>query len=117
MVDLAQKSDEAILAVVAPMMDNLMDASTAIDHERHVRDFTARMKRIVTKEYLQRVCETYQREKGYFGSRVPVAIFRRPDSLIVTWKQSFTKQPGEFLAELLLVQEDNKYLIDHVSIL
>jgi hypothetical protein len=116
-VDLAQKSDEEILAVVAPMMDNLMDASTAIDHERHVRDFTARMKRIVTKEYLQSVCKTYQREKGYFGSREPVAIFRRPDSLVVTWKQSFTKQPGEFLAELVLVQDGNGYLIDHVCVL
>jgi hypothetical protein len=116
-VDLAQKSDEEILAVVVPMMDNLMEASTAIDHERHVRDFTERMKRIVTKEYLQRVCETYQREKGNFGSREPVAIFRRPDSLIVTWKQRFTKQPGDFLAELVLVEGDNRYLIDHVSVL
>jgi hypothetical protein len=116
-VDLTQKSDEDILAVVVPMMDNLMDASTVIDHERHVRDFTARLKRVVTKEYLQRVCEIYQRERGYFGSREPVAIFRRPDSLIVTWKQSFTQQPGEYLAELVLVQDDNKYLIDHVSVL
>ena len=116
-MDLAQKSDEEILAVVVPMMDNLMEASTAIDHERHVRDFTARLKRIVTKAYLQRECETYQREKGNFGSRELVAIFRRPDSLIVTWNQRFTKQPGEFLAELILVQDDKGYLIDHVSVL
>ena len=116
-MDLARKSDQDILAVVVPLMDNLMEASTLIDHERHVRDFTVRLKRIVTKEYLQQVCETYQREKGYFGSREPVAIFRRPASLIVTWKQSFTKQPGEFLAELVLEQEDNRYLIDHVSVL
>ena len=88
-----------------------------IDHERHVRDFTERLKRIVTKEYLRRVCEAYQKEKGYFGNRELVAIFRRPDSLIVTWKQSFTKQPGEFMAELLLVQGDAGYLIDHVCVL
>ena len=116
-MDLAHRSDEEILAVVEPMMNNLMNASTVIDHERHVRDFTERLKRIVTKEYLHRVCETYQKEKGYFGSREVVAIFRRPDSLIVTWRQSFTKQPGEFMAELILMQGDAGYLIDHVCVL
>jgi len=35
-MDLAQKSDAEILAVVDPIMDNLMDASTAIDYDRHV---------------------------------------------------------------------------------
>ena len=42
-------SEKEILDVANPIMDNLMDASTEIDHERHTRDFTERMKRIVTK--------------------------------------------------------------------
>lgn len=47
---LAEKSDGEILAVADPIMDNLMKGSTAIDHEKHTRDFTDRMKCIVTKE-------------------------------------------------------------------
>ena len=43
-------SDAEIFSIANPIMDNLMDASTAIDHERHIRDFTDRMKSIVTKE-------------------------------------------------------------------
>jgi hypothetical protein len=58
-------SEDEILRIANPIMDNLMDASTAIDHARHIRDFTERMKAIVTKEYLQKVCEKYQQEKGY----------------------------------------------------
>lgn len=50
-------SDQQILDIANPIMDNLMDASTRIDHENHVRDFTNRMKEIVTKDYLQKVCE------------------------------------------------------------
>ncbi len=76
-------SDDEILHIANPIMDNLMDASTAIDHERHIRDFSDRMKAIVTKEYLQKVCETYQREKGYFSRREPVAVFRRPGSAAI----------------------------------
>ena len=115
-MDLAQKSDDDILRIAVPIMDNLMDASTAIDHERHVRDFTERLKSIVTKEHLRTVCGKYQSEKGFFSKREFVAIFRRPQSVVVVWKQRFTKQTGEFVAELLLVQEDGKYLVDHVLV-
>jgi hypothetical protein len=48
-------------------MDNLMQASTDIDHARHVQDFTDRAKAIATKEHLKRVCIKYQSEKGTWG--------------------------------------------------
>jgi uncharacterized glyoxalase superfamily protein PhnB len=41
---LESMSDQEILRVANPIMSNLMDASTAIDHERHIRDFSDRMK-------------------------------------------------------------------------
>jgi hypothetical protein len=53
---LAHKSDMEILAIADSIMDNLMEGSTEIDHEKHTRDFTDRMKCIVTKEYLEAVC-------------------------------------------------------------
>jgi hypothetical protein len=115
-MDLAQSSDYEIMKVVDPIMDNLMDASTAIDRERHVRDFTERAKGVVTTEHLQRVCEKYQREKGFFSKREFVAIFRRPQSIAVVWKQWFTKVPGEHVAELVLVQNGDRYLVDHVMV-
>ena len=115
-MDLAQMTDEEILKIANPIMDNLMDASTAIDHERHIRDFSDRMKGIVTKEYLEKVCEKYQREKGYFSKREFVAVFRRPQAVAIIWKQWFTKQPGECVAELLLVEKDGKYLVEHTMV-
>ena len=115
-MDLAQKSDAEILAVVTPIMDNLMDASTAIDYERHTRDFTDRLKSVLSEESLQSICEHYQSTKGFFAKREFVAAFRRPDSVAVVWQQRFTKQPGEFVAELVLVQQGGKYLVDHVMV-
>jgi len=105
-----------ILHIANPIMDNLMDASTAIDHARHIRDFNDRMKTLVTKEYLQKVCEKYQREKGFFSRREPVAVFKRPGAAAVIWKQWFTKAPGEFVAEMLLVEKDGTFLVDHVMV-
>ena len=113
---LAQKSDAEILAMANPIMDNLMEASTAIDHERHVRDFTDRLKAIVTKDHLEKVCLQYQGEKGYFSGREVIVIFRRPNSVAIVWKQRFTKVAGEFVAEMVLVEQGSRYLVDHVMV-
>jgi hypothetical protein len=61
-----EMSEKEILDIANPIMDNLMQASTDIDHERHVQDFTDRAKAIVTKEHLEKVCKRYQEEKGQF---------------------------------------------------
>jgi len=109
-------SKQEILDIANPIMDKLMNASTDIDHQRHTRDFTDRMKKIVTRDYLQKVCEDYQAEKGFFKERKPVAVFRRSDSAAIVWKQSFTKAKGEFVAEMVLVHQDGKFLCDHAMV-
>lgn len=111
-----EMSEDEILHLANPIMDNLMDASTKIDHERHVKDFTERMRNIVTKEYLQKVCEKYQAEKGFFSDRQTIAVFKRPNSAVIIWKQSFTKAQGEFVAEMVLVHQNGKYLCDHAMV-
>lgn len=111
-----QMSESEIFSIANPIMDELMDASTDIDHEKHIKDFTDRMKAIVTKEHLQQVCEQYQREKGFFSQREPVAVFKRPNSVVIIWKQSFSKVQGEFVAEIVLVKQQGKYLVDHAVV-
>jgi hypothetical protein len=115
-MDLAQKSDEEILAVADPIMDNLMEASTAIDYERHIRDFTDRAKDVLSKSALDSICNEYQSTKGFFAQRKFVAAFRRPESVAIVWRQTFTKASGEFVAELVLVQKGGRYLVDHVMV-
>ena len=115
-MELAEKSDAEILAVANPIMDNLMGASTAIDYERHIHDFTDRLKGMLSRERLEGICREYQSTKGFFAKREFVAVFRRPESVAVVWKQRFTKQPGDFVAEMVLVQQDGRYLVDHVMV-
>jgi len=115
-MELSKKSEMEILAVVNPIMDNLMAGSTEIDHAKHTRDFTDRLKAIVTPEYLQNVCSCYQAEWGFFTNREFVAVFRRSSSVAVIWKQWCTKQSGEFVAELVLVEQNKQYLVDHVMV-
>ena len=110
------RAHDEILTIANPIMDNLMEGSTEINHEKHTRDFTDRMKKIVTKDYLEKVCKRYQAQWGYFSKLEFVAIFRRPSSVVIIWKQWCTKQEGEFVAEMVLVEKDSKYLVDSAMV-
>ena len=115
-MDLTHQSDAEILAVADPIMDNLMAASAAIDYDRHIQDFTDRLKSCLSQDQLQRICADYKSAKGEFAEREFVATFRRPDSVAIVWKQRFTRQPGDFVAEMVLVQSGGRYLVDHVMV-
>ncbi len=115
-MELARQSDEDILAVVNPLMDNLMDGSTEINHAKHVRDFTDRLKSMVSEEGLKRMCEHYQADIGYFTDREVLSIFRRRDSVGVVWRQAASKSDDELIASVVVVEQDGQYLIDHALV-
>ena len=112
-INFENMSKKEVSDIANPIMDNLMDASAQIDHEKHVQDFTDRLKNIVTKENLQEMCEEYQKEKGLFSERSLLSVLRRSDSAIITWKQKFTKINGEYLAETVLANKKGQFLVDH----
>ena len=109
-------SESEILAIANPIMDNLMQASTDIDHERHVRDFNDKLTAIVTKENLEAQCREYQATLGYFSEREFVGVFRKETDVAIFWKQKYTKTTGEHIAFLRLISVDGKILIQNVSV-
>lgn len=115
-VTIHKLSDQEILAAVEPIMNNLMQGSTEIDHAKHTRDFTDRMKCIVTPERLAAACADYQSRIGFFERREFVALFRREASIAVVWKQYCSKSTDEFMAEAVFVLDDDRWLVDHAMI-
>ena len=115
-MELATQSDEDILAVVNPLMDNLMEGSTEIDYAKHVRDFTDRLKSLVSEEGLKRMCAHYQADVGFFTDREVLSVFRRRDSVGVVWRQAASKTDDELIASVVVVEQDGRYLVDHALV-
>ena len=110
------RPDEEVVEVADRIMDNLMEASTRIDHESHTRDFTDRLRAIVTRDKLTDICRRYQEEKGFFTERSLIGLVRRADGIAFLWTQEFTKAEGAFVAEALLVEREGRVLVDHVMV-
>ena len=115
-MQLSHLTDSQIYDIIEPLIDNMLEGSTQIDHAKHVRDFTERLKVIVTDENLSQQCADYQRHVGYFKRREQVAIFRRKHSLAATWRLFFTKSEDEFVLEAMFVQRGDSIQIEHCMI-
>ena len=109
-------SDEDVMSIVEPIMNNLMDASTKIDHPSHVRDFSDKLKDIVTKENLESQCREYQTELGFFAERKLIGIIKKKTDVRVFWKQWYTKTTDEYLAFIHIKKQNGKYTVVNVSV-
>jgi hypothetical protein len=111
-----QLSNDEILEIVNPIMDNLMDASTQIDHEKHVRDFSDNMKSIVTKDEFEKQCKAYQETLGFFTKRELVGVIRKKSDVRFFWKQGYSKSDDEFLAFVHIVQRNGTLEVVNASV-
>ena len=103
-----------ILAIVEPIMDNCLAGSNENDHGKHARDFTKRMRSIVTPEELSR--QLSRSPRGYFTQREFLSLFRRQQSIGVVWKQYTSLNTDELINQAIFKEENGKVLIDHCMI-
>ena len=113
---LLEKTDDEILKTLNPIMDNLMDASSEIDYEKFIVDFSQRMKNLTTEKSLNEICKDYQSKKGFFRKREFVSLFKREDSIAIIWRQNFSKIEGDFVAEAVFIEENQKVVVDHAFV-
>ena len=113
-LDFYNLSTEKILNIVEPLMDNCLEGSNEGVHEKHVRDFTDRMKNIVTPEELQK--QLSDKPRTYFTDRQFINVFRRRDSVAIVWKQSISSCSDELINQAIFKEVEGKILIDHCMI-
>lgn len=116
MAALQNYSDQTLVDIAQQYMDSLMQASTERDYVKHIQHFSKRLKIMLDEDRFNFVVEQYQQEKGYFTDRHFVASFRRPDSFAIVWRQTFSKIKGDYVAELVLIEEGGHLVVDHVMV-
>ena len=114
MNSLIKMEEDQILSIVEALMDNCLAGSNENNHAKHVKDFTDRMKRIVTPENLAQ--QLSQSPRSYFRDRKFIALFKRKNSVAVVWKQYISLSEDELVNQAIFVQRDNRILIDHCMI-
>lgn len=107
-------NEEEILRIIEPIMDNCLNGSNENDHAKHVRDFTQRMREIVTPENLK--MQLSQEPRAFFTDREFIHLFRRQNSIGIIWKQYISSSRDELMNQAIFVERNEKILIDHCMI-
>ena len=53
---------------------------------------------------------------GIFTDRDFVKLFRRPESVAIIWTQKYSKVKGDYVAEMVMLIEDDQYRVDHAFV-
>ena len=114
MINFVEMEKRQILNIVEPIMDNCLAGSNESNHAKHVRDFTERMKNIVTPENLRQQLE--QNPRAFLTDREFLFLFRRKESIAVIWKQNISLNEDELINQAIFVERGNRILIDHCMI-
>ena len=117
-MNFADKTDEEILVIANPFLDNIIDASNEINYERFSRDLSRNMKNAFSeKDFV----EQQQALKEKFGKinkdREFVRCLRRNQGVSILWVTNFEKVSGEVLAAMQIDEEDGemKVLVVRIS--
>ena len=113
-MNFVEMNDGEILRLIDPIMDNCLSGSNENNHAKHVRDFTQRMRKIVTPENLALQLSTEPR--SFFTDREFIHLFRRQNSIGVLWKQYISTSDDELLNQAIFVASNDRILIDHCMI-
>ena len=74
-----EMDDERTLSIADPIMDNCLNGSNENNHAKHVKDFTQRMRNILTLENLK--MQLSHEPRAFFTNRKFVHLFRRQSSI------------------------------------
>lgn len=115
-MDLAKRSDAAILEVADIVLNGLMEGVSEGDHGKYTRHFTSSMKRVVDKDAFESLCKRYQAKRGQYCTREPAAVLRRPGSVAVIWCQRDAQDSAECAIGLTLVETESRYLVSNLML-
>ena len=109
-----EMKENEILGIVEPIMDNCLNGSNENNFAKHARDFTERMRKIVTPENLK--LQLAKEHRAFFTERKFIYLFRRQSSIGVIWKQYISTSNDELMNQAIFLEKNEKILIDHCMI-
>ena len=113
-MNFVEMEENEILKIVEPIMDNCLRGSNENNHVKHTRDFTERMRKIVTPENLR--LQLSKKPRVFLTERKFIKLFRRQDSIGIIWKQFISTSNDELMNQAIFIERNEQILIDHCMI-
>jgi hypothetical protein len=101
-----EMSDDRILTIADPIIDNMNEGSNRNDYPVFTRDFSKKMMTDLPKSIIEKQWQTSSVLSNFCKDRVFLGILRRQSMVTILWKQKTTLDEDEYLLTLVLGEED-----------
>jgi hypothetical protein len=115
-VNIAEKTDEEILAMARPLWRDLVKSSNEGKYGEFARNFSSSFALAMNQVVAGHQFANSELARNLSEEIDPLGIIRRGEHVTVLYRQRSTKKQGEWLGRLVLGYEDGKVRIFSASI-
>jgi len=113
---IVESTDEQIIALAEPLLQNLLDGANALNYEKFTHDFSHSMKTVMPHDLFMEQTIGLQHVRGKCVSRKPLGVLRKNKTALVVWSAQYEKTDDDMLIQLKLVFENDKLVISSALI-
>lgn len=113
---IVEKTDEQIIALAEPLLQNLLDGANALNYNKFTHDFSHSMKTVMPHDLFMEQTIGLQHVRGKCASRKPLGVLRKNKTALVIWSAQYEKTDDDMLIQLKLVFEKDKLTISSALI-
>ena len=113
---IVEKTDEEIIKLAEPLLQNLLDGANALDYEKFTHDFSHGMKTVMPHDLFMEQTIGLQHVRGKCVSRRALGVLRKNKTALILWSAQYEKTDDDMLIQLKLVFENDRLVISSALI-
>jgi len=104
-------SDEQIIALAEPLLQNLLDGANELNYEKFSRDFSHGMKTVIPHDMFMEKTIGIHHVRGKCISRKALGVLRKNKTALILWSAQYDKTSDDMLIQLKLSYENGQLVI------
>lgn len=105
------KTDEEVMAIANPLLDNIIAGFAEDDYSKYSKDFDVTLKETITEKRFEEIREDIIKWIGNYLYREYLGFLNKEATTIVFWKGVFDKTQEDILIKIVISERNGKHLI------
>ncbi|MGD8569468.1 MAG: hypothetical protein PVJ39_15390 [Gammaproteobacteria bacterium] len=114
--NIVDDSDEEIIALAEPLLQNMLDGGNALKYAKFSRDFSHGMRSTIPEDLFAEQSIAVNRARGQCISRQPLGVLRKNKTALILWSARFDKSNDDMLIQLKIAYDHGKLVITGATI-
>lgn len=114
--NIVDHSDEEIIALAEPLLQNMLDGGNALNYAKFSKDFSHGMRSTIPEDLFAEQSIAVKQVRGQCMSRRPLGVLRKNKTALILWSAHFDKSNDDMLIQLKITYDHGELAITGATI-